>query len=452
MDKVAGLATRRRGQLGLHRAYTCTVAGARGTAAQGLWQRSARRYASPPVAVRGTGRGRMSIQGRGRRSNGARMGEEIFRRPRLHVCRRASMVTHRVPEHPCKDAVFVDGAVLDTALPLPDDLLLLLEPLVQQVDLHGKAVLLDVAVKVGEVLVVLDRLIVHGEVQLVGQRLGLLAGRGACAVGRARVGVGIGREQRFAPRGRVGNTKMWLCMGASSTMVCAVPAVPRRVCAASALLRQRRTVCAHLITARVRVRSLQCVCMLGVRCRVFPRTSVLLPAPIRPLIPMKTDRMDDACSAAQANPRGARQGWLALARLANSSVAAQRSLATKARAAAKACAAKMEACCGTGNVLLRASVCACLRLPAPGCACELTLAVKSWVSARRLDIEGVDGASTCCTPSCAAFAVLSIFGLCCVRTEACVVGCVGRLLKAGAWGAAARRAGGRGDRAEMRIR
>ena len=46
-------------------------------------------------------------------------------------------------------------------------MLLLLESLVQQVDLHGEGVGTLVSVEVSQILIVLYRLIVHGQIQLL---------------------------------------------------------------------------------------------------------------------------------------------------------------------------------------------------------------------------------------------------------------------------------------------
>jgi hypothetical protein len=44
--------------------------------------------------------------------------------------------THTFPRtHPCKNGILIDRAILDTALALPDDLLMLLEAAVEKIHL-----------------------------------------------------------------------------------------------------------------------------------------------------------------------------------------------------------------------------------------------------------------------------------------------------------------------------
>ena len=68
----------------------------------------------------------------------------------------------------------------------PHDLLLLLESFVQQVDLQRKRVFLHVAVEVLQVDVVGHRLVIHGEVHLLGQSFS--QGRFACEISIAILG------------------------------------------------------------------------------------------------------------------------------------------------------------------------------------------------------------------------------------------------------------------------
>ena len=63
-------------------------------------------------------------------------------------------------EHLGEDRVLVDRAVLHRRAPAPDDLLVLLEPAVEQIHLHRERVARGVAIEVREVLVVGDRLVV----------------------------------------------------------------------------------------------------------------------------------------------------------------------------------------------------------------------------------------------------------------------------------------------------
>ena len=58
---------------------------------------------------------------------------------------------------------------MNAAAATPDDLLVLLEPPVQQIDLGGEAVALGVSIEVGEVRVVLDGLVVHREVEVLAE-------------------------------------------------------------------------------------------------------------------------------------------------------------------------------------------------------------------------------------------------------------------------------------------
>ena len=75
----------------------------------------------------------------------------------------------RLGQHLGEHRVLVDGAVLDRGALPPDDLLMLLEALVEQVDLGGEGVALGVAVEILEVLVVLHRLVVDVDPQVLPQ-------------------------------------------------------------------------------------------------------------------------------------------------------------------------------------------------------------------------------------------------------------------------------------------
>ena len=79
--------------------------------------------------------------------------------PRIHEA--------RLREHARKDGVLVDGPVLHRRCAFPDDLLVLLKSAIEQVDLHRKRVAFGVGIKVFEVVVVGDRLVVRIDAEVL---------------------------------------------------------------------------------------------------------------------------------------------------------------------------------------------------------------------------------------------------------------------------------------------
>ena len=77
-----------------------------------------------------------------------------------------------VVQHFGKNCIFIDGAVLDATTPIPYNLLLLTETLVEKINLKGKTVSLHIFVEVCQVNIICDGLEVNGQVEDLSQSSG----------------------------------------------------------------------------------------------------------------------------------------------------------------------------------------------------------------------------------------------------------------------------------------
>ena len=78
----------------------------------------------------------------------------------------------RLKKHPRKHRILVDRPVLNSTFSLPNNKLLLLETLIQQINLHGERVTRHVRVEIGKIDIVDDGFIVHWKVELLCQGRG----------------------------------------------------------------------------------------------------------------------------------------------------------------------------------------------------------------------------------------------------------------------------------------